>query len=106
MSVAETNKVDGMGKDKKTGELLLLITDHLDWSQEGEHLLLLQDKLNSYLGFIQSGQYAATYPNDRFTGFVIEIHFQHKVCENCWKFLRTVAAQTEPFHIKIRPVET
>lgn len=102
MSVIETDKIDGMGKSKKNEELILLITDHLDWENEQEHLLTLQNKINSYLGFIESKQYEETYPNDIFENCVIEIHFKNGMSENCLKFLDVVANQVEQFNIKIR----
>lgn len=34
MSVIETDKIDGAGKNKEKGELMLLITDHLEWDIE------------------------------------------------------------------------
>lgn len=49
MSVVESNKIDAMGKSKEKKELSLLITDHLEWENEYEHLVILQDKINSYL---------------------------------------------------------
>lgn len=102
MSVIETDKIDGMGKGKENIELILLITDHLDWKNEQEHLMILQDKINSYLGFIESKQYVETYPNDNFENCVIEIHFKNGISENCFKFLDVVAKQVEEFNIKIR----
>ncbi len=51
MSVIESGQVDGIAaSDKKT--LVLLITDPLDWENEHNHLILLQDKINSYIAFI------------------------------------------------------
>lgn len=102
MSVIETDKIDGMGKGKENIELILLITDHLDWENEQEHLMILQNKINSYLGFIESKQYVETYPNDNFENCVIEIHFKNGMSENCFKFLDAVANQVEEFNIKIR----
>lgn len=101
MSVIETDKVDGMGKSKKNGELILLITDHLDWENEQEHLIALQNKINSYLEFIESKQYKETNPNNDFDNFVIEIHFKNSMSENCLKFLDVVANQAEQFNTKI-----
>lgn len=102
MSVIETDKIDGMGKSKENAELILLITDHLDWENEQEHLVILQNKINSYLGFIESKQYAEVYPTDNFENCVIEIHFKNGMPENCFKFLDVVANQVEEFNIKIR----
>ena len=65
MSVVEPNKIDAMGKSKESNELSLLITDHLGWENEYDHLVILQDKINSYLSFIESKQYESTYPQNR-----------------------------------------
>ena len=56
MSVEEPAKIDFAAFDPKAGEVRLIISDHLDWTEEGEHLLLLQSKLNSYLAFVESGE--------------------------------------------------
>lgn len=34
----------------------LIIADHLDWTDIDSHSQLLQDKINTYLSFIESGQ--------------------------------------------------
>lgn len=102
MSVIETDKIDGVGKGEEKGELMLLITDHLDWANEQEHLMALQNKINSYLGFIESKQYEEIYPNDSFEEYVIEIHFKNGISENCFHFLDVVANQVEHFNVKIR----
>lgn len=33
-----------------------MVCDHIDGSDEDAHLSLLQDKLNTYLAFIESGE--------------------------------------------------
>jgi hypothetical protein len=63
MSVEDIDKIDRFAFDRRTGDVHLVISDHLDWDEnEGEHLLLLQDKLNTYLEFVESGQLYAEYP--------------------------------------------
>jgi hypothetical protein len=63
MSVDETNKIDFVSLAKDNSRVLLSITDHLDWKVgEGEHLLLLQEKLNTYLHFIESGKLVEAFP--------------------------------------------
>ena len=32
------------------------MTDHLDWKDPQAHLLLIQEKLNAYIAFVESGQ--------------------------------------------------
>ena len=102
MSVTELDKVDAMAKSMDEKELIFLISDHLDWSDEYTHLVTLQDKINAYLEFIESKQYAETYPKNTFDSYVIEIHFLYGMSENCFKFLDTVANQLEDMDIKIR----
>ena len=63
MSVDQPAVIDFLWKDPKNNRAVLTISDHLDWEDEGEHLVLLQDKLNHYLEFIESGQLAEAKPS-------------------------------------------
>jgi hypothetical protein len=102
MAVDNTKVIDGMGKSKEKNELILLITDHLNWDEEYEHLKILQDKINAYASYIESKQFDESYPNENFDSFLIEIHFKYDIVENCIKFLEVVANQLEILNIKIR----
>jgi hypothetical protein len=63
MTVEDVDKVDRLAFNRANGDVLLVISDHLDWDEnEGEHLLALQGKLNTYLEFVESGQLYAKYP--------------------------------------------
>lgn len=62
MSVDETNKIDSVAVAKDNSSVTLAISDHLDWEEEGEHLLLLQEKLNTYLYFAESGKLLENFP--------------------------------------------
>ena len=43
--------------DSTSGDLWLTISDHLSWEvNEGSHLVLLQNKLNAYLRFIETAR--------------------------------------------------
>lgn len=61
MSVEQTNEVDAVGIDRRTGKVILTVSDHLPWDRD-EHVLLLQEKLNRYLGFIEGGDLQAQFP--------------------------------------------
>jgi hypothetical protein len=64
MAIEKTDVVDAVGIEKATGNIVLTITDSLDWeSAETEHIQMLQDKLNAYLRFIESGELLETYPD-------------------------------------------
>jgi hypothetical protein len=56
MSIEEPQKIDIVATRPGSKEVRLVITDHLPWSSEGTHLLLLQEKLNTYIAFVESGQ--------------------------------------------------
>jgi hypothetical protein len=62
MAVTDLDQIDNIsiGADCRC---YLTISDHLDWTDESEHLNYLQNKLNVYVGFIQSGQLNQEYQN-------------------------------------------
>ena len=60
----------------RTVVLVLTISDHLPWLPDNEHLLVLQDKINDYLAFIQSGEIYNSYPQAH--GRDIEIQVVHQ----------------------------
>ncbi len=62
MTLDKTNVVDAVGTDKATDAVILTIIDHWDWNDERSHLVALQEKLNSYFEFVESGQVYVSYP--------------------------------------------
>ena len=77
MAVTDSKKIDGIAYDDNATTLILEIYDHLNFEGkfEFDHLAILQDKLNSYIWFINSKQYEKIYPNKIFGKFIINIHF-------------------------------
>ncbi|MDI9364685.1 MAG: hypothetical protein QM541_07020 [Flavobacterium sp.] len=61
MSIEQADKVDAIStlNDEK---VILTISDHLEWDENEQHLQFLQDKINAYLEFIESGQIYEHYP--------------------------------------------
>ena len=49
MAVDNVSLIDAIANDKENACLVLLITDHLNWDNEFEHLKILQDKINAYV---------------------------------------------------------
>ena len=102
MAVDSLTTVDGIGKSQATGELVLLIADHLDWADEREHLNTLQGKMNAYASFvIDSAQYQKVYPGEVFTGFVIEIVFLYQLTEKAMQFLRAANDYLNGYGIRV-----
>ncbi|MCX7113282.1 MAG: hypothetical protein NTX45_24855 [Proteobacteria bacterium] len=90
-TIEDTNKVDAIGIDKETGVVILKIFDHLIWDDEQKHLYLLQEKINSYLRFMESEDVLDAYPDARNRKLNISISFKEKPTANGIKFLDTVS---------------
>lgn len=85
MSVNQTDTVDFISTTPD-GKIILTISDHHFWD-ETWHLQLLQDKINSYLQFIESGQIFNDYPNAAGRELIIEIVMQFEPNEEGISFL-------------------
>ena len=87
MSVLDENVVDAVGIETSSGKVILTIADHLDWHDEGEHLLALQKKINAYLAFIESGELNETYPQSIGREPVIDVVGQYSIPQSGRDFL-------------------
>ena len=76
MSIEQTNVVDFISTDRWTGDVVLTISDHLDWSDTTAHQLLLQAKLNCYLAFVESGELMQSYPRANGSAVVFKVVFK------------------------------
>lgn len=56
MGLEQTNQIDHVGINRDTGNVILSIFDEFDWRDEGSHLRLLQEKLNTYLAYVETEQ--------------------------------------------------
>lgn len=65
MSINEINVIDSVIESSESLESVLLITDHLDWNEPKKHMLVLQDKINAYIRFIESEQIYENFPNSK-----------------------------------------
>jgi hypothetical protein len=102
MSVEETNKIDRTAWDKNKTHVWLVISDHLDWEvEEGEHLLLLQDKLNSYLDFIESGKLVETLPWANGLPVTIRIYGKFPLSAEAARFLELVRQKLETIDLSV-----
>lgn len=103
MSVEQTNVVDAIGVDNATGDVVLTITDHLEWSGgDNEHLLLLQEKLNTYLSFVESGELLEAYPNAIGRAVFIDVVYKHPLNQQAKGFYIQAAQIVEGAGMKLR----
>ncbi len=73
MSVEQINVIDAIGVETESGKVVLTISDHLDWTDGETHLQILQEKINTYLGFVESGELVESYPDAEGRTVVIDI---------------------------------
>ena len=87
MSIEQFDVVDIIGINP-AGAVVLTISDHLDWSNEAEHLLTLQEKLNRYLAFVESGEILERFPDGKDREIVFQIVFKFKPTKEARLFLQ------------------
>ena len=90
-TIEDTSSVDAIGINKDSGAIVLKIFDHLDWEDEISHLYLLQEKINSYLRFMEGPQILEAYPESKNHNLMISIDFKVVPCANAIKFLDTAS---------------
>jgi hypothetical protein len=94
MAIDQTNVVDSIGVDPKTNETQLIIADHLRWwgseREDREHMYLLQEKINSYLRFIESGEICAAFPQSQGEKLTIRIVGKYDIPASARDFLDKV----------------
>jgi hypothetical protein len=91
MSIEQAKTVDAIGIDNETNNVILTISDHFDWLENtNNHLFLLQEKLNSYLSFIESGEIIDVYPDAKNRKIAIDIVCQYPLNEQAQEFYQKV----------------
>jgi hypothetical protein len=94
MAIDQTNVVDFIGIDPEGDEAQLIITDHLGWNegeeQDLKHMYLLQEKVNSYIGFIESGEIFTTYPKARGKKIIVRVVAKHEMNDGGKDFFKKI----------------
>jgi len=93
MAVQDRNIIDIVST--KDGTVTLSVADHLDWADERAHLERLQDKLNCYAEFINSGEFVEKFPEAADRRPLIKIHFVHPPTAAARDFLSKAASAIE-----------
>jgi hypothetical protein len=88
MSINQTDTIDIIGTTPE-GKVILTISDHHPWDVTW-HFQLLQDKINAYLQFIESGQIFEDYPNAVGRELAIETAMKHEPTSEAISFLEKV----------------
>lgn len=90
MAIDNAEVIDATAYEGK--KLILQLYDHLEFDDEiiKEHMFMLQDKLNTYIWFIDSKQYEETYPNASLSVYEIQIKFKYQPSDFSIEYLNHV----------------
>lgn len=103
MSITNTDKVDLLTYDGK--EVSMLITDHFQWGGElpdDEHMYLLQEKINSYLRFYESGEIYEIKPEAKGKLIVVCVISKYILNEKGQWFFNKIKPIVESAGIELR----
>ncbi len=75
MSIQDENIIDIIQVNEADKIVRLIATDHLPWGgDDNQHLYQIQEKVNSYLKYIESSQLISDYPHVEGFKTLIQIH--------------------------------
>jgi|SRR5690606_24929450 asparagine synthetase A len=78
MTVENADVVDFVAYDEGSQIVRLVIADHLDWDDELTHLYTLQEKVNKYLAFVESGELVEQFPHLASSSIHIDVEFLYQ----------------------------
>jgi hypothetical protein len=102
MSLDQSTTVDAIGIEDETGSAVLTIADSWDWTDEQRHLLALQDKLNSYFEFIETGQIWEVYPAARGRQLAIDVVSRFPATRAASEFMEKAALVAAQLDVVLR----
>ena len=110
MSIDQEKVIDARAVDEKANEVNLFIFDHYSWEDpKSEHPFKLQDKLNTYLAYIESGEIYTNNPEYKEKPVVIKVLGKYPLSEFGEKFYEkaTTIIQWAGFDLKFeyKPAE-
>ncbi len=91
MTIEQSNVIDFMGIDPKTGRVILFISDHLEWGPYDDlHMDLLDAKINAYVSAIESGEIYELYPKAAGREFIITTQAKYPLNETGRRFFEEI----------------
>ena len=101
MSLDTPSTIDALSDDKDGAAVSLAIIDGWDWSDEAQHLVALQAKLNAYFDFVQSGQIFETRPGARGKRLRIDLLTKYPLPDKAERFLQIASQAARQLEIEI-----
>jgi len=105
MSIEDTNIIDAVGFDSDSDEVILLISDHLEWGEDEDderHMYQLQEKLNTYLRFYESGEIYKELSATEGKSVTIDIVGKYKPSKKGELFLAQIKRIVESAGLKLQ----
>ena len=90
MTIEQEDVIDIIGVNEEEQYISLIISDHLEWDEKNEKLVMLQNKINSYLAYIESGQIYEQHPKSKELDVHIRLTCMHEPNAEGLKFLKLV----------------
>lgn len=97
----EPGKIDAAGIDRTSGEIVLSLFDAWSWEDERSHLVRLQEKLNNYLTFVETGEVNELYPGEQTSGCRIDVWFAHQPPELAVDFLSKADEAAQELDLRV-----
>ncbi len=94
MTIESTSQIDILTVRESLGQIQLTISDHLPWEQS-DKLLLIQQKVNHYLAFIESGEMESQHPKSATLTPVLKLISLYPPQSTDLEFLKQVQAIIE-----------
>ncbi|MEI9977029.1 MAG: DUF6572 domain-containing protein [Ignavibacteriota bacterium] len=94
MAVDDPGVVDIMS-ESETGSIVLTISDHMDWQDSLHHQRTLQEKINRYLAFVESGEILQHRPDAAGKPITIRVVCKYEADAKGRGFLRRVKAAVD-----------
>ena len=91
--VSDKDKIDIIAHEAKTDTIRLVMVEDRQWGDKGTLLPQLQDKFNTYFGYIVDGQFKQQYPKYVGKPILIELQTQFAPTEREQEFLDIVVRQ-------------
>jgi hypothetical protein len=95
MTIEQENVIDIIVVNEEEKYISLVISDHLEWDDKNEKLLILQSKINSYLAYIETGQIYEQHPDSRGLDVHIVLTCRHEPSPEGLNFLGLVTPVIE-----------
>ena len=102
MGLENPKIVDAIGIDRGRSQAVLTILDSWDWDDARAHLAALSDKLNHYLGFVESGEVRSAYPRVQGLESSIEIVFRFEPPPQVNEFLHHAESVAAAYRLGLR----